>query len=156
MYIRDLPASETPAGPISWRSPKTLGIIGLLVRMYFEPATALTGDATNYFVYAADTGLKGKLSDVYFLANSGCSLLLSALFSVTKYDDPLLLMELLRSLSIFISVVTIIPVYFLCRRFFNQSYSLVGASLFLFQPHIIINSSLGITCLLYTSPSPRD
>ena len=123
----------------------SIGIIGLLVRMYFEPATALTGDATNYFVYAADTGLKGKLSDVYFLANSGWSLLLSAFFSMTKYDDPLFLMELQRSLSIFISVVTIIPVYFLCRRFFNQSYSLIGASLFLFQPHIIINSSLGIT-----------
>ena len=122
-----------------------IGIIGLLVRMYFEPATALTGDATNYFVYAADTGLKGKLSDVYFLGNSGWSLLLSAFFSMTKYDDPLFLMELQRSLSIFISVVTIIPVYFLCRRFFNQSYSLIGASLFLFQPHIIINSSLGIT-----------
>ena len=122
-----------------------IGIIGLLVRMYFEPATALTGDATNYFVYAADTSLKGKLSDVYFLGNSGWSLLLSAFFSMTKYDDPLFLMELQRSLSIFISVVTIIPVYFLCRRFFNQSYSLVGASLFLFQPHIIINSSLGIT-----------
>ena len=122
-----------------------IGIIGLLVRMYFEPATALTGDATNYFVYAADTGLKGKLSDVYFLGNSGWSLLLSAFFSMTKYDDPLFLMELQRSLSIFISVVTIIPVYFLCRRFFNQSYSLVGASLFLFQPHLIINSTLGIT-----------
>jgi len=122
-----------------------IGIIGLLVRMYFEPATALTGDATNYFVYAVDTGLKGKLSDVYFLGNSGWSLLLSAFFSMTKYDDPLFLMELQRSLSIFISVVTIIPVYFLCRRFFNQSYSLVGASLFLFQPHLIINSTLGIT-----------
>ena len=54
----------------------SIGIIGLLVRMYFEPATALTGDATNYFAYAVDTGLKGKLSDVYFLGNSGWSLLL--------------------------------------------------------------------------------
>ena len=126
-----------------------IGIIGLLVRMYFEPATALTGDATNYFVYAVDTGLKGKISDVYFLANSGWSLLLSVLFSITKYDDPLFLMELQRSLSIIISVITIIPVYLLCRRFFNQSYSLVGASLFLFQPHIIVNSSLGITEPLY-------
>ena len=123
----------------------SIGVIGLLVRLYFEPATVLTGDATNYFAYAVDTGLKGKLSDVYFLANSGWSLLLSAFFSMTKYDDPLFLMELQRSLSIFISVATIIPIYSLCRRFFNQSYSLIGASLFLFQPHIIINSSLGIT-----------
>ncbi len=54
----------------------SIGIHGLLVRMYFDPATALTGDETNFFVSAADTGLKGKLSDVYFLANSGWSLLL--------------------------------------------------------------------------------
>lgn len=122
-----------------------IGIIGLLVRLYFEPPIPFTGDAMSYFVYAVDTGLKGKLSDVYFLGNSGWSLLLSAFFSMTKYDDPIFLMELQRSLSIFISVVTIIPVYFLCRRFFNQSYSLIGASLFLFQPHLIINSTLGIT-----------
>ena len=89
-----------------------IGIIGLLVRMYFEPYVALTGDATNYFVYAADTGLKGKLSDVYFLANSGWSLLLSSLFSITKYDDPLFLMELQHSLSIFISEVNSSPLFF--------------------------------------------
>ena len=47
--------------------------------------------------------------------------------------------------SIIISAVTIIPVYFLCRRFFNPQCSLIGSSLFAFEPHIIINSSLGIT-----------
>ena len=62
-----------------------IGIIGLLVRLYFEPQIPFTGDAINYFVYAVDTGLKGKLSDVYFLGNSGWSLLLSAFFSMTKY-----------------------------------------------------------------------
>ena len=33
----------------------SIGIVGLLVRLYFEPHVTLTGDATNYFVYAADT-----------------------------------------------------------------------------------------------------
>jgi len=123
----------------------TIGMIGLLFRFYFEPQIALTGDATNYFVYAADTSLKGKLSDVYFLANSGWSIFLSMIFSTTKLDDPLLLMQLQRSASIFISVLTIVPIYFLCRKFFNSHYSLIGATLFLFEPHIIINSTLGIT-----------
>ena len=27
-----------------------IGIIGLFLRLYFEPQTALTGDSTNYFV----------------------------------------------------------------------------------------------------------
>ena len=121
-----------------------IGIIGLFLRLYFEPQTALTGDSTNYFVYAVDTSLKGKLSDEYFLANSGWSIFLSMIFSMTQLDDPLFLMELQRYVSIFISVFTIIPVYFLCRKFFNIQYSLIGAALFVFEPHVVINSTLGI------------
>ena len=123
----------------------SIGIIGLLVRLYFEPQTPLTADATNYFVYAADTSLTGKLSENYYLTNNGWSMFLSVLFSSTKLDDPFFLMELQRFSSMIISTVTIIPVYFLCRRFFNPEYSLIGSSLFAFQPHIIINSSLGVT-----------
>ena len=122
-----------------------IGIIGLLGRLYFEPYIILTGDATNYFVYAADTSLTGKLSEVYYLTNNGWPMFLSILFSSTKLDDPFFLMELQRFSSIIISTITIIPVYFLCRRFFNPACSLVGSSLFAFEPHIIINSSLGIT-----------
>ena len=123
----------------------TIGSVGLIIRLYFNPENPLTGDATNYFVYAVDTGIKGKLSDVYFLANSGWSIFLSGIFSIIQFDNPIFLMEIQRYCSIMISVVTIIPVYYLCRRFFSQSYSLIGASLFIFEPHIIINSTLGIT-----------
>ena len=123
----------------------SIGIIGLLIRLYFEPYITLTGDATNYFVYAADTSLTGKLSEIYYLTNNGWPMFLSILFSNTKLDDPFFLMELQRFSSIIISAVTIIPVYFLCRRFFNPQCSLIGSSLFAFEPHIIINSSLGIT-----------
>ena len=122
----------------------SIGIVGLLVRLYFEPFVTLTGDATNYFVYAADTSLTGKLSETYFLTNNGWPMFLSILFSSTKLDDPFFLMELQRFSSIIISAVTIIPVYFLCRRFFNPQCSLIGSSLFAFEPHIITNSSLGI------------
>mgnify|MGYP001185433597 FL=1 len=122
-----------------------IGIAGLIVRLYFNPENPLTGDATNYFVYAVDTGIKGKLSDVYFLANSGWSIFLSGIFSIIQFDNPIVLMDVQRLLSISISVITIIPVYYLCRRFFNQFYSIIGVSLFIFEPHIIINSTLGIT-----------
>ena len=122
-----------------------IGIAGLIIRLYFNPENPLTGDATNYFVYAADTGIKGKLSDVYFLANSGWSIFLSGIFSIIQFDNPIVLMDVQRLFSISISVITIIPVYYLCRRFFNQFYSIIGVSLFIFEPHIIINSTLGIT-----------
>ena len=123
----------------------SIGIIGLLVRLYFEPQIPLTGDSSYYFVYAADTSLTGKLSESYYLTNSGWPMFLSILFSSTKLDDPFFLMELQRFSSIIISTVTIVPMYFLCRRFFNPECSLIGSSLFAFEPYIITNSSLGIT-----------
>ncbi|SVC59501.1 uncharacterized protein METZ01_LOCUS312355, partial [marine metagenome] len=54
-----------------------------------------------------------------------------------------------RVISILISVVTIIPIYFLGRKFFNEKYSLVVAALFAFEPRLIENSLLGITEPLY-------
>jgi 4-amino-4-deoxy-L-arabinose transferase-like glycosyltransferase len=58
-------------------------------------------------------------------------------------------MNLQRFLSISISTLTIIPMYFLARRFFDKRYSLIGASLFVFEPRLIQNSLLGITEPLY-------
>ena len=117
----------------------------LLIRLYIIPQTPLSGDSSNYFVYAADTALKGKLTDVYYLANSGWSLILSGIFSSMRLDDPISLMQTQRFFSVIISVITIIPLYFLCRKFFDQRYSIIGASIFIFEPHIITNSTLGIT-----------
>ena len=54
-----------------------------------------------------------------------------------------------RIISILISVVTVIPIYFLGRKFFNEKYSLVIAALFAFEPRLIENSLLGITEPLY-------
>ena len=54
-------------------------------------------------------------------------------------------MTLQRVLSVFISTLTIIPVYLLCKRFFDRPYAMIGAALFAFEPRIIQNSLLGIT-----------
>ena len=58
-------------------------------------------------------------------------------------------MQLQKILTIIFSTLTIIPVYFLCKKFFNNKLSLVGAIIFAFEPRIILNSSLGITEPLY-------
>jgi len=127
-----------------------IGFFGILIRLYFaEFQIPLTGDATNYFVYAADTSLKGKFSEIYFLANSGWSLFLSTLFSLTNLNDSLFLMNIQRVTSIVVSTATIIPLYFLCRKFLNQTFSLVGIAIFVFEPHIITNSILGVTEPIY-------
>jgi len=54
-----------------------------------------------------------------------------------------------RIISVLISVLTIIPIYYLGRKFFNKSYSIVVAALFCFEPRLIENSLLGVTEPIY-------
>ena len=58
-------------------------------------------------------------------------------------------MALQRYITTIISVVTIIPVFILCRKFCGNKLSLIGASLFVFQPRIIENSLSGLTDPLF-------
>jgi len=53
-------------------------------------------------------------------------------------------MQLQRIISIILSSLIVIPVYILCRKFFDEKIALVGAALFAFDPRIILNSLLGI------------
>ena len=54
-------------------------------------------------------------------------------------------MDLQRYLTVTISVITVIPVFILCRKFCGSGLSLLGTVFFVFQPRIIENSLLGIT-----------
>ena len=58
-------------------------------------------------------------------------------------------MNIQRILSIIISVLTIIPLYYLIKNFFKKEIAIVAASLFIFSPKIIENSILGITDPLF-------
>lgn len=123
-----------------------LGIIGILIRLYYFPFNIpLTLDATGYFWYAMDMSLLGKFPEEYNFPNTSWSSFLSIFFSLINSTNFLDYMNLQRYLSIAISVLTIIPVYLTCTRFFNKSYSLLGAALFVFDPRIIQNSLSGIT-----------
>jgi Gpi18-like mannosyltransferase len=54
-------------------------------------------------------------------------------------------MNLIRMISIFISVGTIPVVYQLSKKFMNNTFSLVAAAFFAFDPNLIENSIFGIT-----------
>ena len=123
----------------------TIGVTAFTIRFFLIPSTPLSGDSTNYFVYAAHTALHGRFSDIYYLTNNGWPLLLSLIFGLTSLDNPTFLMSIQKISSMFFSVITIIPLYFLCRNFFGKSSSIFGTALFVFEPHIITNSTLGIT-----------
>ena len=54
-------------------------------------------------------------------------------------------MNLQRYATIVISVITIVPIFVLCRKFCGSGLSLLGVIFFVFQPRIIENSLLGVT-----------
>lgn len=129
-----------------------IGVIGLLVRLYYFPYNVplIYDGLTDYFAYASDIVVLGHLPTNFFLPNNGWPIFLSFFFSIFRFDsNPFDYMTLQRLVTISISVLTIIPVYFLCLRFSNKSYAILAAALFAFEPRIIQNSLLGITDPLY-------
>ena len=129
-----------------------LGIIGLaafIIRFfYFPEGIPVTFDAYTYFWYANDLSLSGTFpTDVFGvkIANNGWPTFLSIFFHLFNSDNFLHYMDLQRCVTIVISVITIIPVFALCRKFCGSGLSLLGTIFFVFQPKIIENSLLGIT-----------
>lgn len=120
--------------------------IGFSLRMFYFPYNIpLTFDGLNYFWYANDTSILGQFPKVYNLANNGWPAFVSIFFSLYHSNNFLDYMYIQRLLSISISVLTVIPVYFLCRRFFSVTYSLIGATMVIFEPRLVINSLAGVT-----------
>ena len=75
----------------------------------------------------------------------GWSLVLTPFMTIINSDNFLDYGSVARILSIAISTVTIIPMYILARRFFDEKYSLVASCLFAFEPHLNYNSVLGLS-----------
>ena len=75
----------------------------------------------------------------------GWSILLSPFYLFDDSTDLLHYVNIARILSIAISTITILPMYILARRFFDEKYSLVASCLFAFEPHLINNSTLGLS-----------
>ena len=75
----------------------------------------------------------------------GWSIFISPFYLFIDSTDLLDYLNITRILSIAISTITIIPMYILARRFFDEKYSLVASSLFAFEPHLNYNSVLGLS-----------
>ena len=123
-----------------------IGLAGLFIRIYYFPyGIPITLDGLDYFWYALDMSQLGKFPTGYTFPNNGWPSFLSIFFSLLHSNNFLDYMVIQRSLTIMISVFTIIPVYLLCKRFFDKSFALIGTVFFAFDPRLIQNSLLGIT-----------
>ena len=138
--------------PNKFLIPSIIGIIisGLILRLYFFPfELPITQDSFLYFFYAIDTMLLGELPKAYTFPNNGWPLFLSFIFQLFDLDSVIGFMTIQRFTSMLFSLITVIPIFFLARKFFGKNLSLLCTIFFIFEPRIIENSFSGLTDPLF-------
>ena len=127
-----------------------IGLAGLLLRMvYFPYDVPLFADSQFYFWYAIDMSVLNQLPAGHSVVNNGWPSFLSIIFQLMDSNYFLDYQNMQRFVGVIFSVATIFPVYFLCSRYFKKSYSLLGATLFVFEPRLIQNSFAGTPESMY-------
>ena len=125
-------------------------ILGLIFRYIFFPYDIpLILDSSGYFWYAIDTKLLLNFPSNHDLPNNLWPTILSIFFIFTDSDNFMDFMNIQRNLSIFFSVLTVIPIYFLAKKFFKQEIAIFAPLIFVLEPRIIANSLIGVTEPMY-------
>ena len=125
-------------------------MIGLVVRLYYFPYDVpIVTDGFFSFVYAMKTVFESTLPIGYTTTNSGWSNFLSLFFVFSDTSDPLHLMDIQRTLSIILSTITIIPAFFIFRRFVSTRWALFGSFLLAVEPRLLLISLEGLNFSLY-------
>jgi len=123
---------------------------GLIIRLYYFPYDIpIILDGQLFFWYATDISILGKFAGEYQSPHIVWPGFLAIFFAIFQSNNFLDFMTLQRLITLSISVFTAIPVFFLCKRFFEPKFALVGVCLFVFEPRIIQNSLFGVTDTLF-------
>ena len=124
--------------------------IGSILRInYLNYDIPLTLDAFRYFLLGMDISILGNFPTYYNKANSGWPLFLSIVFQIFRSDNYLDYMIIQRICTVFFSIITAIPLYFLAKQFFKKEIAMIGVCFFIFSPYLIENSQLGINDSLF-------
>ena len=125
-------------------------LAGLFLRLvYFPYDIPIVADGQGYFWYAIDMSVLNQLPTEYPVHNTGWPSFLSIIFQFMDSNHFLDYHNVQRIVGVVFSLATIFPVYFLCSRYFKKSYSLLGATLFVFEPKLVQNSLLGTPESMY-------
>lgn len=111
--------------------------------IYFQWNIPLTLDSLGYFFYASDIKIIENLPNNYIIANMGWPLFLSIIFKIFSFENTYYYMEVQKLTSIVLSSLTVIPIFYLCKKFFPLKFCIIGAMFFAFEPRILENSFLG-------------
>jgi len=79
----------------------------------------------------------------------GWPLLIAPFLSPISSSHFIVYENVARTLSLAVSTATIVPMYLLARKFFDEKYSLVAAALLAFEPHLNYWASSGFSEPLY-------
>jgi len=124
--------------------------VGLIFRFFYVTLDVpIVTDGYFSFIYGVKTAFEGALPFGYTVTNTGWANFLSLFFIFSDKTDPLQLMNIQRSLSIIISTVTVIPLFFLLRNFTNIKFSLIGSFLFVIEPRLMLISLEGLNFSLF-------
>ena len=124
--------------------------LGLGLRLYYFPYDVpIVTDGFYSFVYAVKTVFDSSLPVGYTTTNTGWSNFLSLFFVFSDTSDPLHLMDMQRTLSIILSTITIIPAFFIFRRFADTRWALFGSFLLAVEPRLLLISLEGINYSLF-------
>ena len=139
--------------------------VGFILRVvWIQHELPLTADSSGYFWYAIETSITGNFPNSECgwsctFPNTGWSSFVSAFFMIFSFDNYVDYMNLQKYLGVIMSVITIIPMYYLSKVFIEKKYAIIATILFAFNPRIIENSISGnpepmyifaIVLMLYT------
>ena len=101
-----------------------LGLIlfsALIIRIYFGNfELPVLSDSYGYFLFASDISINFQLPNNYSISNTGWPIFLGGLFSIFQFNTVLEYMQMQKIATVILSTLTIIPVYFLCQKFFKE------------------------------------
>ena len=103
--------------------------IGFIIRLYFLPFDVpFTLDNIDYFGYAIEIKNIGELPKNWHIANNGWPSFMGVLFSIIPSEVFFDFVNFIRISTSIISVITVIPIYLLCKKMRCLGKNLDGRS----------------------------
>ena len=118
--------------------------ISLCLKLYSIDFSLPVNSDNLLFTLHAIAHTNGDFSQSTYVS-MGWSLFVTPFFSLINSDNFIDYSNMIRVLSMSVATCSIPIMYLICRKFFDQKYSLVGASLLAFEPHLNYNAGLAYT-----------
>ena len=112
-----------------------ISIISIILKLYFIDFSLPIYNDNMDLTLRAFTHLHGNF-EVSENRNFGWPLFLAPFLSLINSDNWIDYSVLARIVSLSVSTLTIIPMFLLSRKFFENKYAIIAAGLFSFEPHL--------------------